>query len=421
MRDCVIKFGENIVVSIVVKNQLVLTSVIKDVSELCDILYKSNIDSMSAIFQGTPASVVPNDSVKLSNYKVGDVPMSCVCTDDDIQTVLDLCNTYKIENVKIHSYLDFILDKYSKEREVIVVDSWVSSYAIIYIKDGVIKDFRKTTHTRFESTLSSCKSDYNCIVINNKNQYDSVSLRSCIENYQEIDKSYMHCIEHIPFCLQHDGINLRNNNKTDMSDWIMESAREVKSVFEDDKEDNSTVQEDTPKSTPSFGASLKPSRNKKKAIGGIIDSDRIESEDKAFNVLISIALVILTCCAIAGILVSVVYKGKINLLQDDIQILAKDSVVSQQIDASLSGNVEKAPATILNNISDVVEFTELDSLTYENGSYSVMVSRETEDDLNLVKTNLSSAFVIANENYIGKFKTEDKEYNKTKFIINFKT
>ena len=421
MAKCIIKLGDVMTYSILESDQLIFHKVFSKTSELPDALNKLDIEEMLVFIQGTPTDKVPDDSWKISNFMSNNVWMTMVVPTSNIVHFSNLASVLGIKTVRIYSYTDFIEDKYKDEHNLILVDSFNKGYCVMAIRDGKIIDFKRRPSTQLKRVIGDFKTLYNAPVERVSRKVDSIVMRSCIANYSKIPKSQLFALEHIPFCLNHPGKSLLNNNDVEdifdkVQDHNGEEPDKAPSIPIDDMVDDFFSADVEYARRPSGGESRKRKGFRKQAKNNVrLFED--EKTNKIINIVCSCVAVVIVGVCIVGIGASIIYKGKLETTQKKVNIAQQRVKSADDMTAYLKGDVSKSPmfalATINSNKGDIP----VSSLNYEYGKTSVTVLSTSDEEREKAKQSLEQSVSIKEYASMGEFKRDNTTYMKTKFIV----
>ncbi|MGL4949764.1 MAG: hypothetical protein ACRC5M_05235, partial [Anaeroplasmataceae bacterium] len=339
MRVCVVKLASELSYSILINDRLVIHRKLKSLVELHELLFRQKLDSIHFLVQGLPVSIKTNDSFKLSSLNLhgNDVPI--VIRDKDQIFFSELGTLVAANEVLVHSYTDYIEHKFRDDGAIIVVDKYLSDYCVIYLDDGVIKDFSKVSSVNLPRKIGKFKELYSCPVLSIYTKTDVLGIASSMTNYKSVNREFLFTLDHIHYCLTATGRTVLSSSvsfnklvsdaKDAVSDKLeKESSDIIESNFEglddsefgfdtedDSDEMDSKVSELVEQFTPDKKGKARSRKSSRKAE---LDIEKRESSDNIADTFVSVAIAILFCIAVIGIVSSVVYKGKVDLLSKQI-------------------------------------------------------------------------------------------------------
>lgn len=268
----------------------------------------NKIDVLKVVFKPTLCNAVPEDAFKIGNVLVNGVNKDCVISYKDFNNLSSLIG--KVDSIEIFNYIDLYKDLYGDKDDVVVIDSWNKSLAsIVYIKFGQILDFKRVNYSNLANTLGKFAVKHKCHnIINGVKSYDYVGMSSSISNLDQIDKSRIPFLKHLPSCLEYTGVEIRE--KSEILDWSdgskdsgassyysknigaqdfdLDSSTDIEDVEEDElynnQEEEEVYEEEEPKKvgffSRLFGGSKKPKKevSKKKKNFVVDDSEQVNTK-----------------------------------------------------------------------------------------------------------------------------------------------
>lgn len=430
MRKCVVLYNnvDTCNISILTDNKLVLNC--NGHYNLDRFLNTTNIDDLSIVFKPTICNSIPENGYRIGSFQQDSSVKVCVISNEDVNNLVDMSRIYKIPSVKLYNYMDIISSKFSSHGNVIVVCEWSSNLvALFYLESGVIMDFKKTNIQKLSTTLSKFRSKYKCMVLEDSNNYDYVSLHASVPNIGTIDNDKKPFVSHLNYVLNNEGINLLETKKSLPN-----------SIDFEEKEDSDDLDsllgnqhEEEAKETPSgkkvgfFGRLFGKGRKDQGFDFSSYDEEyehslRMENArymrqgyDKDIQYLSTgrsaiavtksgpvdfifyAVLFVLLSCIIFSTVLGAVYKGRVGLLSSNVQFF-------QSLNNSRKHNVElskEAPKSPVNKISELLAVQApnggtVESVSYTGETYQVNVNVDSEEDLSeSVKKSMPSNFIAS--------------------------
>lgn len=435
MRVCIILFSKDITCSLLTNERLVLRKSFDNVESIPNFLNKCGLDKLVLVYQGTPVPSKTNDSFKVGDVYLHGSNTSLVVRDKDVSYFLEMASILKIKDVYVHSYLDYIKDKYKKDNSIIVVDSYIKDYCVLYIEYGEIKDFIKCSRTNLSKSISRFKTEYKCPVVALSDRIDIIGLKSTILNISLLPKQYqdskhMCTFEYISYFYDHEGENLLNNtdNSKLLRDWKV-GSNNAEEYVEEKSEELISATIEKPESDDFFDDYDEPiakkrnkiKKNKEKTLdlsSMYSDKNDESSENSKFlSTCINLALVTFVCFLIIGVALSIVYRGKVDLVSKQVDSIKLQEVAVKSTSEYLNGDLTKSPMKKVLGVYQVTSSIRVNNYLYENGETSIIALSKNGDSMKENEKMLRSIYNLNGKSFMGKFKDKDKTYDKTKYLI----
>lgn len=406
MSKYILRLGENITLSIIENNQLVYHTKLSNLSELPRYVNEIEISEINVLAQGTPTSHIKDNSYRLSSFKKeGDIT-HFIMPERDLVYLTEICNSNKIEKLYVHSYLDYIRYRFRREDKVIVIDNYLDKYISIYLENGEIKDLFRSTADDLIDTIKSMNNKYQANAVSAKDNVDSLSLLSLLNNFNRIPKEVLHSIDHLSYLNETKIKSIINNSD-------IETLAEMWTSDEDDSDDNyitslpdairkQKIVESKYKKNYSTISNKRPSRNIE-----IKDEDvKINATDIAVNIGIMLFIVL----AAVGLYLNFLFSEKVELLKADIKL------GELRADSNLKNNSSKALEE-MNYVYSNLNSVKISSCSYEDGEMSVTVLTDNSKDKETTVAEISKIYPTSEYSFMGSLNVEGVDYEKTKFIL----
>lgn len=432
--NCIIQLGYDKTYSLLADDKLIYHTPFRGVNELCDSLYRLDIDSIKIFAQGTPVPQVPEQAYCISNLIIRDTCLSLVLVQKDIMTLISLASFLGVKDVKVYSYSDFILNKFKNEKRVILVDNYQQGYIVIVVRDGKILEYRTCSKNNCSRIISVMKTQYDFPVKPVKGIVDIINISMHIKNYRRISKSQLADLEHIPFCFTFKGKEItRPAEPLDKEAWVsdVESTKEIpKSLIDDemngDNEIAETYEDDDMWDGFPRGARVKQDRRafnirnlpKTATQEEKLDNKEIDfsfgqkTNDRLMDIIVTITLLVVVSLTVLGLVVTFSYKSKSNKLLKEINICQERLKVTSSISQNLSNDKDQMEP--VSNIYSLLTGSSINSMEYKNGGYFVTVGYKNSEELNKYRELLSSKFNVSGETNING---DDTSKKLTRFTI----
>lgn len=436
MRVCIILFGKDITCSLLTNERLVLRKSFCNVESIPNFLNKCGIDKLVLVYQGTPVPSKTNDSFKVGDVYLHGSNTSLVVRDKDVSYFLEMASILKIKDVYVHSYLDYIKDKYRKDNNIIVVDNYIKDYCVMYIEYGEIKDFIKCSRSNLSKSISRFKTEYKCPVMALSDRIDIIGLKSTILNISLLPKQYqdskhMCTFEYIAYFYDHEGENLLNNNDNSklLRDWkvgsnnadeyVEENTEVLVSATVEEEPDTNDLFDDYSDTTDKKPSKYKKNKEKNLDLSSMYSDKNDESSEnnKFINTCINLGIVTLVCFLIIGVALSIVYRGKVDLVSKQVDTIKLQEVAVKSTSEYLNGDLTKSPMKKVLGVYQVTSSIKVNNYLYENGETSIIALSKNDDSMKENEKMLRSIYNLNGKSFMGKFKDKDKTYDKTKYLI----
>lgn len=416
MVDYVLKLGENITLSVVKDNQLVYHLMIPNLSDMPDFINGIKIDSIILLVQGTTSIELKSNSTRLCSFTKNNSVTHFIMPDRDLSFLAELCNTNGIKNLYLHSYLDYISDKFKKDSKLILVDSYLDKYIVMYLEYGELKDLLRTTDLKLTDTICYMKNQYDSPIVYCKDYTDTMGLISYFRNFNRINKEYLFSTDHLPYCL-------KTKTKSLIGTSTDSSLRKIWSDFDynDNDEENGNFDDFLTLEDNALTKQLrvdkgleKPRRPSKDRVRSRVKPERVYEEIKVKKADIVVNLVVgfLILLSVSSVYLNAICGTKVELLKTDVEL--------SQVKYENLKDVKDGSVTSVNEIEQIIknlEGVKVSSYSYDNGEFSIVTLSETDEQKESVKSKIEKSYIISGSSYMGNYDLDGKSYEKTKFLI----
>ena len=415
MKTCVVKLSGELVYSLVADEQLIIHKRISSLTKLPDLLYKQGVDRLVFICQAMPITVKTEDSVKVTSLRLQNSDIPFVIKDTDQMFFSELATSLNIKEVEIVSYTKYIENKFKSDGELIVVDTYLDGYAVMYLSEGRILDFTKSSSINLPRKIGKFKDLYKAPVVNVYNRLESVGIRASIRNYKRIPKDQLFSLDYLPFCLECTGNSLVKDFSSG-EDFLRDVEEEIK--------DNNTNVKDSEKDLQI--EDLIPSQTNKKSSGIFrnffkvsvdLNPDRVTHLDRIIDVFLTAGSIAFIVTCVLGVLFTVFYRDEIKELTTYKNTYLDKSDSIKKLEEYLSGNKEESPANSLQKVYNSVGNQNIANCRYQNGEFSVTTITKSDSDRKDVESKIPRGFEIAGKNSLGTIKQGDILLDKTRYVL----
>lgn len=418
MKTCIVKLSGELVYSLVADGQLIINKKIDTLTKLPDLLYKQGVDRLVFLCQAMPITTKTEDSVKVTSLRLQNSDVPFVIKDTDQMFFSELATTLNIKEVEIVSYTKYIENKFKSDGDLIVVDSYLDGYAVMYLSEGNILDFTKSSSINLPRKIGKFKDLYKAPVVNVNNRIESVGIRASIRNYKRIPKDQLFSIDYLPFCLECTGNSLVKDFSVGVDfptekEEVANGNNSVKTKEVDYSEDlaidDFNLEPGTKKNRGIFRNFFKVSVD--------LNPDKITTLDRVVDVLLTAGAVAFVLTCVLGVLFTVFYRDGIRELTTHKTAYSNTVDALKEMENYLGGNVDESPANKTRMIYSSVGSQNIANCRYQNGELMVTTLTESDSDKKEVEGRLLERFEIKGKNSLGSSKQGDILLDKTRYVL----
>lgn len=402
MITCILKLGENIVLTIMKDKQVILHRELNKVIDISSYLYKINVQRVILFVQGVSSLEIPIDSYVLSNFKINNISSYFVMSESDLFKLVDLAKAFDAKEFYVTSYLDYISYKYRNTDKILAVDKYLDGYCLIYLEEGKIKDFRKSSNRNIRRMIGQMREEYDVEAINAKKCVNKIELMSSIENFSQLTLSTIPYLDYIQFCTSHLGKNLIEQVVVPDAEKWLEDSKPVGLEEVEEKE----VEAPEEKKRTSKSSRLRQRRGRYFNRGCKKDSNFIQKIMNIRSLILFIGFVIISV-------------GNIVALHSNIDsvksIKSRISINNELTDYSSYNNADimESMYKLIDTYGSVVE-----SIEFNNGELSAILLTNSKDDSDKLEKNLKSSEYVKDVVYLGNKINIDE--NRERIRVDFK-
>lgn len=390
MLTCVLSLGNSMMYNLVYDDKLIISSEIKDLNSLPDILNNQKIDKLKILFQGVPVSERTEDSFIISEINIGGNFIPVVVKDNDQVFFADLASLLSIKELEVYSYMDYIENKFAELGDCIIISRYTEDYAIFHLHNGKLDNFAKSSRINLSKKIARFKNMYKCPVYNNQAFVDT-ALNDCISNLDSLDDEKQSFIDYLGFCLSNKGKSILNNNV------------DVSSMFDTEEVEDEPKEEEVPNTTTAmymggYESSLDSSYEddeyeddysddellddkgslptKKKKGTFKFSTDDQESDKKRIRFICNVLSAAFIVLSITGLCITLIFSDTIKQAREEADSL-KETIKS--IDDVVDKPEDKKPISAMNYVFDCVKGNS-SIVTCSADSSNILVSVESSDE-----------------------------------------
>lgn len=402
MITCILKLGENIILTIMKDKQIILHRELNKVIDISSYLYKIDVHRVILFVQGISSLEIPIDSYVLSNFKINNISSYFVMSESDLFKLVDLAKAFDAKEFYVVSYLDYISHKYRNIDKILAVDKYLDGYCLIYLEDGKIKDFRKSSNRNIRRMIGQMREEYDVGAVNAKKCINKIELMSSIENFSQLTLPSIPYLDYVQFCTSHLGKNLIEQVVVpDAEKWLEDS----KPVGLDDVEEKETEIPKEKKRTPR-SSRLRQRRRRHLNRSSKKDSNFIQKIMNIRSLILFIGFVIIS----VGNIVTLC-----NNIDSIKNVKSRISINNELTEYSSYNNID-----IMNSISKLIDTYDstIESIEFNNGELSAVLLTDSKDFSDKLEKNLKSSEYVKDVAYLGNKIDIDK--NKERIRVDFK-
>lgn len=410
MTDYVLKLSETISLSIVVRNQLIFYVELDNLSQLPAYCNGVHIDSLKVLVQGVKSSEVVDGSYRLASYNSGEGIVHFIMPERDLEFLIELCNGFDINSLKLFDYTQYIIEKYNGRERVIAIDNYLDKYIAMFIERGEIKEIYTCSKEDLPRTINRLKqgsnssvdiSSYNIDipVSSVKDSPNALNIAGMFYNYSKINKYYLFALDHIHFVMTSSAKELISK------DNLLEEFRSDVSKSSNNEDEDSALDV-----VPEAVLLQRQAMSGKKFKGkkpSKINKEKIPLTiaDKIVSIIMSGLLIL----AGVGIYLTIWFDKKVDLFSKDLDLAKSRYESTEYLDSNTAENVRE----LFNKISGMP----LTLIVGDNGKYYVTLYSSTPTEKENNRTSLSSKVKIKDSDDAGTMKLQGKDVSKTKYEI----
>lgn len=399
MITCIVKLGEDIVLTIMKGKQIILHRNLNKVIDIVSYLYKINADRIILFVQGICSMEISDDSYLLSNIKLNNISSYFLMSESDVFRLVDLAKSFNIKEFYVVSYLDYLADKYSSEEKIICVDKYLHGYCVVYIEEGKVKDFRKSNERSIRKLIGQMREEYDCDAVNAKKPVDKFALMSGIDNFSQLNVGMIPYIDYLVYCNNHLGKNLIEKIRIPDVDKWLEDSKPV-GLEEANKEVTETSQK---KQSPSLRQG-KSKRNKERWRFPNRNSRQVRDIiQKVINLGVVTILLFGNYYVFSNVRTKVTKyynQATINKELSEYSSTKNKSVVNDMID-------------LINEYS----WEDLSSIEFNSGELSMIILSDSKSDSDKLVENLKNDPKINECVYLGSINLQDSYKERIRVSI----
>lgn len=185
MVEFYLKFTEEILLAVVSNRQLIFLKKLDKIEDIAYYLKGMSVENVHCLFQGNVVDEIPDDAFVLSSFNKGDISWHFVVSNKDIELLRELCTSVGVKGLYVYSYFDYIKSKFKYFENVIVIDNYFNDYCIMYLNNGVMKDYYSCDKDSLIKRLAFFKKIYSCPTRSAKDKLTGLDI-PINENYTAI-------------------------------------------------------------------------------------------------------------------------------------------------------------------------------------------------------------------------------------------
>lgn len=197
MVEFYLKFTEEILLTVVSNRQLIFLKKLDMIEDIAYYLKGMSVENVHCLFQGNVVNEIPDDAFVLSSFSKSNNSWHFVVSNKDIELLRDLCTSVNVKGLYVYSYFDYIKSKFKYFDNVIVVDNYFNNYCIMYLNNGVMKDYYSCDKDSLIKRIAFFKKIYSCPTRNAKDKLTGLDI-PINENYMAILSGLLSNNELIP-------------------------------------------------------------------------------------------------------------------------------------------------------------------------------------------------------------------------------